>query len=77
MIFTKGLLALLIAASGLVTLPALTKDQPQAPKQIKKLVSAVDLTTLEGSDTDAKVITMCEKAVTPYPEEKDFPHCAD
>lgn len=43
---------------------------------IKFAVSAIDLTTLEGSDNKEKVSNMCKKAVSPLDGEKKFPHCA-
>jgi len=43
---------------------------------IKLAVSAIDLTTLEGSDTKEKVLELCKTARNPFPEEKDFPNCA-
>jgi len=43
---------------------------------IKFAVSAIDLTTLEGSDTKEKVTALCKKAVSPLDGEKKFPHCA-
>lgn len=44
-------------------------------KAIKLAVSIIDLTTLEGSDTEKKVIDMSKKAIKPL-DEPEFPHCA-
>ena len=40
---------------------------------IKQAASMIDLTTLEGSDTEKKVVELCKKAITP---QDGFPHCA-
>ncbi|MFA5405207.1 MAG: deoxyribose-phosphate aldolase [Ignavibacteria bacterium] len=42
---------------------------------LKLAVSIIDLTTLEGSDTKDKVVTMCKKAIKPL-GKIDFPYCA-
>jgi deoxyribose-phosphate aldolase len=43
---------------------------------IKLAVSLIDLTSLEGNDTEEKIINLCKKAIKPVEEENDFPHCA-
>ena len=43
---------------------------------IKLAASMIDLTTLEGKDSDGKVEAMCRKAIYPIDGEKDFPHVA-
>jgi deoxyribose-phosphate aldolase len=39
-------------------------------------LSMIDLTTLEGKDSEGKVIQMCAKARTPYAPMPDLPHVA-
>lgn len=43
---------------------------------IKMAASMIDLTTLEGKDSDGKVFAMCQKAVKPLAGYDDFPHVA-
>lgn len=43
---------------------------------IKLAASMIDLTTLEGKDSEGKVIAMCRKAVKPIEGYDDFPHVA-
>ena len=43
---------------------------------LKKAVSMVDLTTLEGKDTAGKVISLCQKAVQPHDPELGVPQVA-
>ena len=43
---------------------------------IELLVSMIDLTTLEGSDTPGKVKQLCAKAVRPDPQHSRLPSCA-
>jgi deoxyribose-phosphate aldolase len=43
---------------------------------IKLAASMIDLTTLEGKDSEGKVHAMCRKAISPLEGEKDFPHVA-
>ncbi|MCC6866144.1 MAG: deoxyribose-phosphate aldolase [Ignavibacteria bacterium] len=43
---------------------------------IKLAASMIDLTTLEGKDTEGKVLAMCHKAVKPIKGNYDFPHVA-
>lgn len=52
----------------------LTKEEKF--EAIKFAVSAIDLTTLEGSDTKEKVASMCKRAISPLEGVKGFPHCA-
>lgn len=41
-----------------------------------KLISFLDLTTLEGKDTKETVIKLCEKAKSPLQGREDIPSCA-
>lgn len=41
-----------------------------------RLISFLDLTTLEGKDTKDAVIKLCEKAKSPVPGRNDIPSCA-
>lgn len=43
---------------------------------LKLALSMVDLTTLEGMDTEGKVIQMCQKAKRPHAEQPDLPTVA-
>lgn len=43
---------------------------------IKLSVSMIDLTTLEGKDSECKVMSVCNKAINPLGSESDFPHVA-
>jgi deoxyribose-phosphate aldolase len=43
---------------------------------LKLALSMIDLTTLEGKDSEGKVIQMCRKARTPYAPMPDLPHVA-
>ncbi len=43
---------------------------------IKMAASMIDLTTLEGKDSDGKVYAMCQKAMRPLEGDSDFPHVA-
>lgn len=43
---------------------------------IKIAISMLDLTTLEGKDSEGKVYAMCRKAISPLPGDADIPHCA-
>lgn len=43
---------------------------------LKLALSMIDLTTLEGKDSEGKVIQMCRKARTPYAPKPDLPHVA-
>jgi len=43
---------------------------------IKLAVSMIDLTTLEGKDSESKVMSVCNKAINPLDSEVDFPHVA-
>ncbi|PSQ80115.1 MAG: deoxyribose-phosphate aldolase, partial [Bacteroidetes bacterium QS_1_65_9] len=41
---------------------------------LKRLITMLDLTTLEGADTPGKVRSLCQKARTPNPDgERDYP----
>src|SRR5437660_2464458 len=42
---------------------------------LKRAVSMVDLTTLEGKDTPGKVASLCQKAIQPH-EDRDIPGVA-
>lgn len=43
---------------------------------LKKAVSMVDLTTLEGKDTPGKVASLCQKALHPHEFDSDIPTVA-
>ena len=43
---------------------------------LKLALSMIDLTTLEGKDSEGKVLQMCAKARTPYVPMPDLPHVA-
>src|SRR6478609_5321755 len=43
---------------------------------LKKAVSMVDLTTLEGKDTPGKVASLCQKALQPHDPDLDAPQVA-
>lgn len=43
---------------------------------IKMAVSMIDLTTLEGKDSDGKVYALCQKAIRPLAGSVDIPHVA-
>jgi len=43
---------------------------------IKIAISMLDLTTLEGKDSEGKVFAMCQKAKNPLPGDSSIPHCA-
>lgn len=45
-------------------------------KLFRKLIELIDLTTLEGTDTDEKVKELCKRAWTVANTEKDIPHTA-
>src|SRR5204863_6148607 len=42
---------------------------------IKMAVSMIDLTTLEGKDSDGKVFALCQKALRPS-DDDEIPHVA-
>ena len=42
----------------------------------KTILSCIDLTTLEGSDTKVKIFSLCERAKTFYEEGEDIPNVA-
>ena len=43
---------------------------------IKMAISMIDLTTLEGKDTEGKVQALCRKAMFPLPGDDSIPHVA-
>ncbi len=43
---------------------------------LRLAVSMMDLTTLEGKDTDGKVEALCYKAMLPSPRDRTVGHCA-
>jgi deoxyribose-phosphate aldolase len=43
---------------------------------LRTAISMIDLTTLEGKDSDGKVIAMCQKAIHPKPGDYTIPHVA-
>src|SRR5499427_10538426 len=50
----------------------------KAAKQagIRLAISMIDLTTLEGKDSEGKVRQMCQKALRPLPGDPSVPHVA-
>ena len=43
---------------------------------LKTAISMIDLTTLEGKDSEGKVHAMCQKAIHPKPGDDSVPHVA-
>lgn len=43
---------------------------------LKTAISMIDLTTLEGKDSEGKVYAMCQKAIHPKPGDDTIPHAA-
>jgi deoxyribose-phosphate aldolase len=43
---------------------------------LRLALSMVDLTTLEGADSEGKVRSLCRKAIRPLPERPELPSCA-
>lgn len=43
---------------------------------LRKIISFIDLTSLEGKDTPASILSLCKKAVHPLPEQNETVHCA-
>ncbi len=43
---------------------------------LKTAISMIDLTTLEGKDSEGKVHAMCQKAIHPKPGDDSIPHVA-
>jgi deoxyribose-phosphate aldolase len=43
---------------------------------LRLAIACMDLTTLEGSDTDGRVAQLCAKAMTPEPGDQSIPHVA-
>ena len=50
-----------------------TESKMQA---LKTAISMIDLTTLEGKDSEGKVQAMCQKAIYPKPGDDSIPHVA-
>lgn len=50
-----------------------TESKVQA---LKTAISMIDLTTLEGKDSEGKVHAMCQKAIHPKPGDDSIPHVA-
>jgi len=46
------------------------------PAVIRTLISSIDLTSLEGSDNDNSITTLCHKALTSYDQSKEIPPVA-
>lgn len=44
--------------------------------ELERALAVLDLTTLEGSDTPARVRALCEKAIRPDPSDPSLPHVA-
>lgn len=43
---------------------------------IKMAISMIDLTTLEGKDSEGKVSALCQKGIHPFEGDNDIPHVA-
>lgn len=43
---------------------------------LRTAISMIDLTTLEGKDSEGKVHAMCQKAIHPMPGDESIPHVA-
>ncbi len=43
---------------------------------LKTAISMIDLTTLEGKDSEGKVHAMCQKGISPKPGDDSIPHVA-
>ena len=43
---------------------------------LRLAISMIDLTTLEGKDTEGKVFALCRKAIRPDPSDPTIPHVA-
>lgn len=43
---------------------------------LKTAISMIDLTTLEGKDSEGKVLAMCRKAINPLPGDSTIPNVA-
>ncbi|MEP7145597.1 MAG: hypothetical protein ABI792_01170, partial [bacterium] len=43
---------------------------------LKTAISMIDLTTLEGKDSEGKVYAMSQKAISPKPGDDSIPHVA-
>lgn len=56
-------------------IPTFPKDKNLALEILKQLISFIDLTTLEGSDTKEKVETLCKKAISPIEFGEKSPSC--
>lgn len=60
-------------AAGLGTRSIKTTSKAWA---IDMAIAMIDLTTLEGADTEGKVRSLCAKAMAPDPSDPDTPHVA-
>ena len=60
-------------AAGLATRSIKTSSKAWA---IDTAISMVDLTTLEGADTEGKIRSLCAKARRPDPSDRSVPHVA-
>lgn len=45
-------------------------------KNLKLMISLMDLTSLEKNDTPEKITRLCQKAIQPFPGRSDIPSCA-
>ncbi|MGB9695805.1 MAG: deoxyribose-phosphate aldolase [Ignavibacteria bacterium] len=43
---------------------------------IRKIVSFIDLTSLEGKDTPASILSLCKRAIQPFSNPNETIHCA-
>ncbi|MFZ1321667.1 MAG: deoxyribose-phosphate aldolase [Ignavibacteria bacterium] len=60
-------------AASLASRSIKTASKEQA---LRTAISMIDLTTLEGKDSDGKVRAMCQKAIQPKPGDDTIPHVA-
>lgn len=60
-------------AASLASRSIKTSSKEQA---LRTAISMIDLTTLEGKDSDGKVRAMCQKAIYPKPGDDTIPHVA-
>lgn len=60
-------------AASLASRSIKTESKIQA---LKTAISMLDLTTLEGKDSEGKVYAMCQKAISPKPGDDTIPHVA-
>src|SRR6476620_11996733 len=83
--FRRSLADALEMAHGVDAIAAEERAASLAKRSLKKeskvwglklIISMMDLTTLEGKDTQGKVWALCQKAIRPDPSDRDIPHVA-